>query len=156
MAISEPYRTFFAELENRSNEFAAEFDHDMRRRFDSGDSTVLLQYIYVCFNERVAVPPWVQEKFRAAIDKFHRREIKSWDEVFGRPLLKGKQLATEQRKLRLAGPIYQRVYERHMAGEPVTKALFDEVGKEVGVSGTVAAEIYYELKNGFLTDDDRL
>jgi hypothetical protein len=90
------------------------------------------------------------------MDKFHRREIKSWDEVFGRPLLKGKQLATEQRKLRLAGPIYQRVYERHMAGEPVTKALFDEVGKEVGVSGTVAAEIYYELKNGFLTDDDRL
>ena len=49
--------------------------------------------------ERVAVPPWVQEKFRAAMDKFHRREIKSWDEVFGRPLLKGKQLATEQRKL---------------------------------------------------------
>ena len=117
---------------------------------DSIAATVLcfLQYIYVCFNERVAVPPWVQEKFRAAIDKFHRREIKS--------LLKGKQLATEQRKLRLAGPIYQRVYERHMAGEPVTKALFDEVGKEVGVSGTVAAEIYYELKNGFLTDDDRL
>jgi hypothetical protein len=156
MAISEPYRTLFAELENRSNELHAKRDREMRELFDSGDSTVLLRYMYACFTEGFAVPPWVQENFRVAMDKFHSREIKSWDEVFGRPLPKGKQLATERRKLRLSGPIYERVYRRRMAGEPVTKALFDEVGKEVGVSGTVAAEIYYDLVRGFLPDDDRL
>ena len=32
---------------------------------------------------------------------------------------------------------------RHEAGESITKDLFESVGEEFGVSGTVASEIYY-------------
>jgi hypothetical protein len=35
------------------------------------------------------------------------------------------------------------VWGRQEAGEKITKALFESVGRELGVSGTVAAEAYY-------------
>jgi hypothetical protein len=155
MTIREPYRTFFTELEKQSDEYAAEFDHKMRTRFEGGDRTVILRYIDLCLRDKGAgaIPDWVLNEFYASMDRLYRREIKSWDEVFGHPLPKGKQLATERRKLKLAGLIWGKVYDRHEAGESITKALFNSVGKECGVSGTVAAEIYYELEKNFLDEE---
>lgn len=70
-------------------------------------------------------------------------EIKSWDEVFGRPLKKGKQLATERRNYNIGARLMYRVRERHRAGEKIDKGLFEAVGKEFDISGTTASELYY-------------
>jgi hypothetical protein len=37
------------------------------------------------------------------------------------------------------------VWELQAEGKSTTKELFDKVGKEVGVSGTVASEVYYDI-----------
>ena len=47
------------------------------------------------------------------------------------------------RKKRVGLKVFERVEERHKAGEALDKDLFAEVGKEFGVGGTVAAELYY-------------
>ena len=44
-------------------------------------------------SKRSFAPPWTN---------FIAAKSNTWDEVFGRPLPKGKQLATEQRKLTTA------------------------------------------------------
>jgi hypothetical protein len=82
------------------------------------------------------------------VERAQAHEIKSWDEVFGRPLKKGKQQTVERKKRLLGYPVLMRVWERHAAGEAISKPLFEAVGRELGVSGTVAAEIYYKALKG--------
>ena len=92
------------------------------------------------------IPPWLKQAFQNAYGAKSAYKIKSWDEVFGRPLKKGIRLARERRNNRIANDIYERVVERHIAGEPIDKNLFEAVGKNFGVGGTVASELYYEVK----------
>jgi hypothetical protein len=48
-------------------------------------------------------------------------------------------------------PLLGRVEGRRKKGERVDKDLFDSVGEEFGISGTVASEIYYEHR-GFWSE----
>jgi hypothetical protein len=123
----------------------AKSEHYYRSALERGDKGALLRFLHHCFMNNRAVPGWAQDAFSDIMRKVRRYEVKSFDEVFGRPLKKGAQLATGRRKQRAAPLIWDGVCARRSAGEPITKALFDAVGKEAGVSGTVAAEIYYEL-----------
>jgi hypothetical protein len=113
--------------------------------FEEGDKDRLLWSMNFCFVYRRPIPDWAKKAFRAAYLKGVRFEIKSWDEVFGRPLKKGGQLAAERRKAALAERVLELVLDaRH--GEPkkpISKELFESIGKKLGVGGTVAAEIYY-------------
>jgi hypothetical protein len=119
----------------------------MRDAVEHGNAPTLLYFIAHCFSNGLAVPEWARERFLAATRK--GSEIKSCDEVFGRPLKKGKQLKAARRRAQLAEPIWSRVCERHSAGEAIDKGLFDSVGKEFDVGGTVAAEIYYDFEKEF-------
>jgi hypothetical protein len=47
--------------------------------------------------------------------------------------------------MEIADPIWQRIRHLHRAGKPIDKELFNKVGKEFGVSGTIASELYYDL-----------
>ena len=112
--------------------------------FSNKQAREALNCISDCFLTDNPVPKWAQEALINAVARAESFEIKSWDEVFGRPLEKGKQLAAKRRKSRLTKPIFERVRERHEAGEPIAKKLFESVGREFAVSSTVASEIYYE------------
>ena len=94
----------------------------------------------------VPIPPWLKQAFQNAYGAKSDGKIKSWDEVFGRPFKKGIRPARERRNRRIANDLYERVEERHSAGEPIDKSLFEAVGKDFGVGGTVASELYYEIK----------
>lgn len=74
---------------------------------------------------------------------------KSWDDIFGKPLEKGERLGTRIKRLELALPIYERVEEAKRLGHPVNKELFEDIGKKLGVSGTVASDIYYETRKTY-------
>jgi len=81
-------------------------------------------------------------------------KVKSWDDVFGRPLEKGKRLKTERRNMEIASPIERRISDLHKAGKAIDKSLFAEVGKEFGVSGTIASELYYELMHESIESEE--
>jgi hypothetical protein len=46
----------------------------------------------------------------------------------------------------LANPVWRCVTERREAGEKIDKNLFQSVGEEFGIKGTLAAELYYETE----------
>src|SRR5262249_29881355 len=69
---------------------------------------------------------------------------KSWDDVFGRPLAKGKSHEAERRRWRIGMAVIGRVKELHSQGEPIDPALFEKVGKELNVSGGTARRYYYD------------
>ena len=114
--------------------------------YDQGDKTQILYCLHWCFIGDVPIPPWLKQAFKNAFNAKSEGKIKSWDEVFGRPFKKGTRPERELYKRRIASGLYDRVEERHSAGEPIDKSLFEAVGKDFGVGGTVAAELYYRIK----------
>ena len=106
-----------------------------------------LNCISDCFLINNPIPEWAQKALINAVARVNSFQVKSWDEVFGRPLEKGKQLEAQRRKFELMEQIFQRVQERHEAGEFIVKGLFESVGQELGIGGTVASKIYYDAKD---------
>jgi hypothetical protein len=121
----------------------------LKRDFDAGDKGAVISAIEVCFRNESPVPGWAQNEFINVCGDIHFGRSKSWDEVFGRPHKKGAQLGAMRRKKRLGLPVLVRVRERHAGGEPIGKDLFDSVGEELGIGGTLVSEIYSEAKKGF-------
>jgi hypothetical protein len=122
-----------------------DFLEQMCRRYEGGDKTALPYSLNYCITNNHPIPPWLAMAFREACHKVLMHEVKSWDEVLGRPLKKGKQLAVEQRNMKIAFPLWERVRERHKGGAAIDKGLFEEVGGEFEVGATVASELYYEM-----------
>jgi hypothetical protein len=113
------------------------------RDFDAGDKGALLGAIFLCLEYDEVAPAWVKAYYRDAFLRVISHDFGSWDDAFGRPLKKGAQLAAARRKKGLEISVLNKVWERYVAGQSITKSLFDSIGKEVGVSGTVASEIYH-------------
>jgi hypothetical protein len=116
-----------------------------KNNYDKRDKTVVMHCLAFCFNFEVPIPTWLKLAFLKADNAAMTYKIKSWDEAFGPPLKKGKWLASEHRKHMISGEIFNRLTDQsYEAGKPIDKKLFEAVGKEFGVSGTIASEIYYE------------
>jgi hypothetical protein len=126
------------------SKYVAEYWEKMLKwQFEAGDKSVLLWAIWSCLESRRPMPEWLRIAFLDAYDAAERFEIRSWDEVFGRPVPKSMHLKTEKRKEQLRWAIIARV-KALKAERPIDKGLFEQVGKELGISGTVASDIYYD------------
>ena len=76
-------------------------------------------------------------------------EAKSWDDVLGRPYRKGIHHEARRKRRQYRKVVYDRILEIKKA-EPDTAidgALFERVGRELGIGGkTLVEEYYYSVK----------
>jgi hypothetical protein len=134
----------------------AEREQSAKKRLDQGDQGELLRFINWCFVQRREVPAWARQKFDDAVNRVRGFEVKSWDDVFGRPLRKGQQLAANRRKgVETAARVWKCANARRRAGEPVDKATFAAIGRDLGIGGsTVVSEIYGTVLREFRESDE--
>lgn len=45
------------------------------------------------------------------------------------------------------------IHDRHAEGAAIDTDLFEAVGRELGISGSVARDLYYEILHGMASDD---
>jgi hypothetical protein len=115
-----------------------------QRRYESGQREALLEAIERCIIEEWPAPAWLKDALWNAFEDVK----KSWDEVFGPPFPKGKHRHRHDRNERIGFKLKERIEFLHeKEGRSITQKLFKEVGKEFGVSGSVARNLYYEIKN---------
>src|SRR4051812_31790816 len=88
----------------------------MHERYKAGDQSVVVYGLHYCITNETPIPEWLATAFDQACDKVRTLEVKSWDDVFGRPLKKGKRLATERRNLKIESELVDAVSDRHAAG----------------------------------------
>jgi hypothetical protein len=88
----------------------------------------------------VKLPAWA----RKAIVEAYISLPKSWDDVFGRPVAKGRNVRAQRRRQKIAMHVIRRVRELHAQGESIGPALFRKVGKEFGVSAGTVRDINYD------------
>jgi hypothetical protein len=130
-----------------------DFLEQCRDRYEGGDKAYLPYCLDYCMTNNRPIPPWLATAFRQACHKVRMHEVKSWDDVLGRPIKKGGRLATERRNMKIAWPLFHTIRDRHQAGAAINKELFNEVGVEFGISGTVASDLYYEFIKELTADD---
>jgi len=126
------------------SKYVAEYYGKMlKREFVAGDKSKLLFAIHACLDLGRPMPEWVRVAFLCAYQAAERFEIRSWDEVFGRPVPKGTHLKPNKRDAALPLIIVEQVEALRAEGRKICKDLFKEIGKEWGISATRASEIYY-------------
>jgi hypothetical protein len=120
----------------------------LKERFEGGDKSALLYAIYRCLLMKRPLPEWLRLTFLHAYEAHGRFEIRSWDEVFGRPVPKNTQLDKQRRNAELRPLIIERVEARE-AGTPIDKGLFEEIGQGLTppLKGTTVSEIYYDERS---------
>jgi hypothetical protein len=112
------------------------------RRYRSGDKLALFEALERCTSHRVPLPEWVARAIADAYDRLRRFEIKSWDDVFGRPMPKGTHANNARHRVQHRIDITHEIKRLKKAGTTID---FDEVGRKFGVSATVCKELYGEV-----------
>ena len=127
----------------RDNFLHKKFLSECQLHYESGQRNALIVAILWCIQEGLPPSPWLRNECKKA----WRTVKKSWDEVFGPPFPKGKHWHYYNRNLKIGDRLKERIEFLHeKEGRSITQGLFEEVGKEFGVSGSVARDLYYEQK----------
>ena len=98
------------------------------------DDASVLYDLYVCFSGNVPVPPRVKTAFVERFKKGHEGEIKSWDDVFGKPTHPGLREKVERQTLQghlVADEVARVVAE----GGSLNEEEFAAIGKRTAVGG---------------------
>jgi hypothetical protein len=106
-----------------------------------------------CIANNVPIPPWLANAFLEACRKVSGREVGSWDDVFGKPVLKGQRLYNLWRDLQ----IVERVKNLHAAGGSLTRdGIFTEVGEEksINLSASTVERIWCDRVRTFGDEKD--
>ena len=112
----------------------------------TGSGLDVLHAISVCAMNDVVIPEWLAIEFMARYRAVTHFRIASWDEAFGRPIRKGAHLSA-LRKARTKGPaVWLAVNELRRHGKGISKVLFAEVAKQLGLNTTLTETLYYRQK----------
>jgi hypothetical protein len=138
------------------DEFHERFLEKGRELYEAGDKSELLYCLSHCLGYGRPVPDWLRKAFRDAEHLVRSCQVKSWDDVFGRPFKGGDARLARQRHIYLATQkVFEAICDRHAAGEALDDKLFASVAREYGVGGSTAAkEIYYEIAPHFIATDE--
>ena len=127
----------------------------LKEKFEQGDAHALMLALRICANHDLVMPAWVSRAYIAKFDTVNLYRAKSWDEVFGRPIPKGRHLRALRNDLDMPWKIYFRIQKilreekSSRAPAKMDNALFSRVGKEVGINRSDAQRYYYQAKKAF-------
>jgi hypothetical protein len=106
----------------------------------------VLRCLQRCLLHALLPPRWLSDAFAQRHARVTEAEVGSWDEAFGAPWPPGTRLATVRKHKRLKQAIHAEAWTRVLAGAPVTRDLFEQIGEQRGicVSGSLAEKLYHE------------
>jgi hypothetical protein len=113
---------------------------DERRRYEKGEKHTLLRTILHCRVLEMPLPEWVDRQLDIAAHLFQTGQLKSWDEIFGKPF-PGKSragLLTRSRAFEICREA-DRLKRQHNFTE--SRGLFEQVAENL--------KIGYNSKNGW-------
>lgn len=117
----------------------------LRARYEQGEKFALMSAIRKCANHDLIMPRWVVAGYIRAFDTIVNYRSKDWNEVFGRPIPKGANLAALRKKRSLKFAVLREIVDIR-ARDPdraIDAGLFECVGKQFDIGKTLAEEYYY-------------
>ena len=126
-------------------EFALYEIERCRLLFEAGDRGALLEALGQCAEQDLPMPDWLARAYLRAYREGIHYKVRSWDDVFGSPSPKGKNLELARVRRTQIFEVYTCV-RGILDREPNTaidQGLFERVGKELGISWSTVKNLYY-------------
>jgi hypothetical protein len=116
---------------------------ECRKRFEAGEKKELLEAIDYCARSGRAMPLWLVDAFCPRYAAWSRYEVKMLDQAFGVER-KGERIPDRRYRERLKPRVAAEVNRLHTHEKlPIDEALFERVGKRLGISMGKARDVYY-------------
>jgi len=123
-----------------------------QERFKGGDDQILLWAIALAAEDAESIPEWATT---ALMEKLLQVSVaaKDWDGVFGSPRSKrgggapGANVGKIAHRAAYMFKCFDVVEERRAKGDSVTLVLFEDIGEDLGFSGSTVSDYYYAVKN---------
>lgn len=128
--------------------FVAVIDRQ-RGQFESGNRFALFVAIDLCLEFHVLPPDWAVAAFGQGVWRYKHRRVSTLDEAF-----ELKRQRTGRYTDVLSLEISLMVSEYRERGASVTDALFEEIGKELNLSGSTVKSYYYRAKKEASTGEE--
>lgn len=105
----------------------------------------ILKCLALCGFNGLMPPQWLADAYVARYRLVVEAHLSTWDAAFGVPWPKRTRLPAARRHIELQKKVHAIVFERVVAGERVSRLLFDEIGemRSVGASGSACEKAYY-------------
>jgi len=103
-----------------------------KRNYEKGEKQFLLKTIIYCHGNKVPFPDWVKQQLYLATELFETGQLKSWDQIFGKPF-PGKRRAglfTRSRAFEICREA-NRLKKQHNFKED--RALFEQIAKNLKI-----------------------
>ncbi len=119
-----------------------------REQIEAGDGFDALQAVALCAMRGLVMPDWLVTVFLRRYRRVQRLHADSWDDesAFGRPYPKHAQLPALRRRrdgrIKASLAFSDRLQRDPMRA--VDKALWEDIGREIGEGATRAEELYRE------------
>jgi hypothetical protein len=122
--------------------------------YKAGNKRALILMIGACGLSGWIIPKWVTEVIVGADDYAASGELKSWDEVFGKPptLKRAERVHDWDNRHR----VLHAVLKASAKGEPIDDLLFERVGKKLGIGGKTKVKELYRLARDELSQAMRI
>jgi hypothetical protein len=117
-----------------------------RAEIEGGNYRELMSVLLFASARREPIPDWLIRALGQVVNAAWTYQIKSWDDILGKPVKKHGRLEEKRRRAEIEFPLWERVQEAKQRGEPVDRGLFELVGREFRVSGALAEKIYYKTR----------
>lgn len=135
--------------------FAAKHIEAERPAVEAGDGFAILACVRDCLTNGLVAPAWLSYAFNKKYDAVKNYRASSWDSPlsFGRPYKKGAHLAARRKKWVKSLAVYLEICEirKRAPDTPIDKRLFEDVGRPMGLGGTLTEEYYYRHARARLT-----
>ncbi len=124
----------------------------LHERFQKDDKYALMLAVRACANHDLVMPKWVATAYINAFDTVQNYYAKSWDDVFGKPMLKGANMEAKRKKRYLEFAVLNEVHSilsSESPKPPIDGHLFERVGQKLYIGKTLATEYYYSVLKRF-------
>lgn len=111
----------------------------------------VLSAVSRCGTHGLVMPLWLVSAFNRRYGAVLNCRASSWDDPksFGRPYPKGTHINALRKARTTKHAVFnavRKILKSEYEPPPIDKSLFEQVGQELGVGGTLAEEYYYSVK----------
>ena len=135
------------EADDDSIKWAEDHSRRLKSAYEAGHRQALWQIIVVCSLRGTPIPEWACEVFTGIDPHVKWGMIESWSEVFGKPREKARSVIKAKNSRR---SVYEMVQLLNARGNPINDAMFELIGKRLGIGGkTTVKNLYREAQEFF-------
>jgi len=119
------------------------------RRYIKGNKESLLEAIYYCAVCNVVMPDWVASGYVNGYENYFHHKEKDLGSSFGVIRRNNYRQNAERKKTIWRYWSYLKVKGGQSSGSKINTRLFNEIGNEFGIGGSLVRDYYYEMEKEF-------